>query len=183
MFCYDIPSVGGRCSECLEDADCMMMGAAGTCALDFNAGFAVCTDGGLGAMCMSDAGCQMGLVCATLVDTGGIIAADYCSECATDMECAMGELCTPIFDEGSLGGHRECAPAGSVANDSGCDLDPGSGDEQCMSGVCAPVSVMGFLDIGVCGQCKTDMDCMVMGMGTCTAGTADMGGLVGSTCN
>ena len=66
-FCYDIPMFGGVCSECLMDSDCDM----GTCAGDFNAGYAVCTDGALGLMCDSDEGCMGELVCGTVIDTGG----------------------------------------------------------------------------------------------------------------
>lgn len=178
--CYVLPMIGGVCSDCLEDADCPM----GTCALDPNVGYATCSDGGLGAMCDTpgqQGGCQDGLVCAELLDTMGFFPANFCSECVSDGDCSNGQLCSPTYDTMALGGYKACVDPGSVPNDQGCD-HLGSGDQACMSGYCSAADVMGFLEIGVCGECDPDTN-MGCGMNqTCSPPTADQGGLSGATC-
>ena len=178
--CYTIPMLGGVCSDCLSDADCAM----GTCTLDPNLGYAVCSDGGLGAMCDTpgqQGGCQDGLLCAEILDTMGFFPANFCSECAADGDCNGGKLCSPTFDTMNVGGYKTCVDPGSVPNDQGCDQN-GSGDQACMSGYCAAADIMGFLEIGVCGACDPDTN---MGCGpneTCMPPMADMSGLTGATC-
>jgi hypothetical protein len=179
MFCYQIPMLGGVCSECLVDEDCK----TGTCGIDFNAMYAICMPGAMGDMCNTDEGCMGDLVCATVVDTGGIFDVQTCSECSDAAPCADGQVCSPHYDAANFGGWMECVEPGSVPNNEGCPLDDmGNGDDSvCMSGHCEPVDVMGFIQLGVCGECSTDMDCMMMQ--TCMPGTADqMTGLMGTTC-
>jgi hypothetical protein len=177
-FCYQIPMLGGVCSECLMDADC----GTGTCSVDFNAMYAVCTDGALGNMCDSDEGCMGELVCTELIDTGGLFNASFCSECGPTAPCMGDAICTPVFDTMGLGGHSSCADPGSVDNGSGCPLVDGMGDGAvCSSGHCGVADViMGFLLVGVCGECDVDDDC-ADGQ-TCTPASGGMGGLMGATC-
>ena len=178
--CFLIPMLGGVCSECLTDNDC----ASGTCSFDQTLGYAACSDGGLGAMCSTpgeQGGCSDGLLCAELLDTMGFFPANYCSECIADTDCTNGQLCNPIYDTANGSGMFVCVDAGSVENDNGCDLG-GSGDMACMSGYCGAVDFMGFFQLGVCGACDPDTnDGCMMGQ-TCTAGTADMSGLMGASC-
>lgn len=176
-FCYQIPMLGGVCSECLTDTDCEM----GTCSLDPMAFYAVCTDGSIGVMCSGDEGCMGDLVCAELIDTGGLFNANFCSECNDTTPCAGGQICAPVYDLASFQGYLACMDPGTVPNGGGCPLDGFQGDgEVCQSGICSVADLLGLIPIGVCGDCLTDMDCM--GMEMCTPAVADMTGLQGSMC-
>jgi hypothetical protein len=175
-FCYQIPMLGGVCSECLTDTDCAM----GTCSLD-PVGYAVCTDGSIGVMCSSDEGCMEGLVCAELLDTGGLFPLNFCSECNAATPCPDPQICAPVYDLAMFQGYLACMDPGSVPNGGGCPLDGFTGDgEVCQSGLCGVADVFGIVPIGVCGECLTDMDCMAMA--TCTPPVADMMGLQGAVC-
>lgn len=175
-FCYQLPMLGGVCSECLTDTDCPM----GTCSLD-PAGYAVCTDGQIGVMCSSDEGCMGDLVCGTLIDTMGLFPLDFCSECNADTPCPDGQICSPVYNLEMFQGYLACQEPGSVPNDGGCPLDGAMGDgEVCQSGYCGVADVFGIVPIGVCGECLGDMDCMPMEM--CTPPVADMNGVQGATC-
>ncbi|MCX4240814.1 hypothetical protein [Paraliomyxa miuraensis] len=176
-FCYQIPTIGGVCSECIDDDDCEM----GTCSLDPMALHAVCTDGSLGVMCSSDEGCMGALVCAPLVDTGGLFPLDFCSECNDTTPCMGGQICTPVYDLDAFAGYLGCVDPGSVENGGGCPLDGLMGDGTvCQSGSCGVADLGGFVPLGVCGECLDDMDCMPMQ--TCTPPMADMTGLQGAVC-
>jgi Cys-rich repeat protein len=176
MFCYMIPMVGGVCSECTSDADCEF-----TCSIDAAAGYAVCSDGGAGVMCESTMGCANGLVCAELIDTGGLFPATFCSECETAAECEAGQICTPFYDTAALGGYLQCADPGSVPDDQGCPIVDGMGDGAvCQNGHCGIADLFGFVEIGLCGECTTDMDC-AMGE-VCMPAMAGMGGVSGPVC-
>jgi len=178
-FCYDIPMLGGICSECLTDTDC----DAGTCSLDLMLGYAVCTDGSLGVMCSTDEGCMGDLICAELINTGGIFPADFCSECRDDTPCAGEQICTPVYDIVNIAGYQGCVDPASVPNGGGCPLDGVMGDGAvCQSGQCGTATLFGLVPVGVCGECLTDMDCEGMGLTTCQEATADMMGLMGATC-
>lgn len=176
-FCYDVPMVGGVCSECLSDSDC----GTGTCALDFQMLYAVCTDGSQGVMCDSDRGCMGDLVCEPLVDTGGVFPLNFCSECGANAACPDGQTCTPVYDTVAFQGYHGCAEPGSVADGGGCPVEGGVGDGSvCMSGACGIANVFGVVDIGVCGECASDDDCTPPA--TCTPPTADMSGITPSSC-
>ena len=178
-YCYVLPMIGGVCGECLMDADCEM----GTCALSPELMYAVCTNGELGDMCDSDEGCMGELVCTQLVDTGGFFNASFCSTCGPTLPCEGDQVCNPTFDAGAFSGHLECVDPGTIPNGGGCPLDDaGVGDgTPCESGICSVADVfMGFVQLGVCGECLTDDDCM-MGQ-TCTPAEAGQGGLMGSVC-
>ena len=175
-ICVQIPALGGVCSECETDQQCMDSGEGLNCTLGAQQYFA-CADGSLGTMCMSDAACMDGLHCATVLDLGGLFNDQFCSECGEDTDCADGQLCTPNFDLGTFAGFRECVDAASVMQDGMCDSN-----DQCASGFCSQADLMGFLQVGVCGECLMDGDC-AMGQ-TCMDASIDLmgGGLSGSTC-
>lgn len=173
-FCYTVPMLGGACSECLTDSDC----ESGTCALDFNAGYASCTDGSAGVMCDSDRGCTGDLVCAELIDTGGIFPATYCSECDDDLPCGGEAVCSPVYDLGGFGGSLQCVDPGTVENGGGCPIGDGS---VCASTFCGTADLFGALSLGVCGECIVDDDCAKKGQ-VCVPASADMMGLMPATC-
>jgi hypothetical protein len=175
-YCYMIPMIGGVCSECLTDADCDF-----TCSLDAAAGYAVCSDGSTGVMCESTEGCADGLVCAELIDTGGLFNASFCSECATDMDCDGGQLCSPYYDTRMLGGYFACVDPMSVPDGQGCPIVDGMGDGTvCLNGHCGIADLFGVVELGLCGECTTEMDCAEGE--TCMPAMAGMGGVSGPTC-
>jgi hypothetical protein len=177
-FCYTIPMLGGVCSECLADADCEM----GTCAIDGAAMYAVCTDGSIGNMCDSDEGCAGALVCTELIDTGGLFNASFCSDCGPTAPCEGEQICTPLYDAASFSGYLTCADPASVENGGGCPLVGGVGDDAvCMSGHCGVADLfMGFVQLGVCGECNADTDCVEPA--TCTPASGGGNGLMGAIC-
>ncbi len=175
-YCYTIPMLGGVCSECLTDADCDF-----TCSLDAAAGYAVCSDGGTGVMCESTDGCADGLVCAELIDTGGLFNASFCSECATNADCDMEQICTPYYDTRMIGGYFTCATPMSVPDGQGCPIIDGMGDGAvCLNGHCGIADVFGVIEIGLCGECTTEDDCAEGE--SCMPAMAGMGGVAGPTC-
>lgn len=178
-YCYQlpVPGGGGVCSECLQDTDCEM----GTCSLDVTQLYAVCTDGGIGVMCGSDEGCMGDLVCAELLDTGGVFPLDFCSECRDDVPCAGDQICSPVYDLAMFQGYLGCVDPSTVPNGGGCPVDGVVGDGSvCQSGLCGVATLGGIIPVGVCGECLTDMDCM--GAQTCQPPAADMSGLTPATC-
>jgi hypothetical protein len=176
LFCNGVPSLGyGICSACGSDADC----DGGNCTLTAN-GYFECGDGSLGQMCETDEACAEGTYCAEVVDLGGLVNGNFCSTCKDDSHCMNGQLCAPMIefmDLMNIGGQRSCVDPESVPNDQICDHN-GAGDEQC-TGFCTAASLMGLIEIGVCGECETDADCM---MGTCMPAELGFGGVTGSTC-
>jgi hypothetical protein len=179
LFCNGLPGFGGLCSECASDSDCP---DGGNCTIS-QMGWFACGDGGLGQMCESDASCAMGLHCAEVVDLGGLFNGNFCSECATDADCMNGQLCAPVIefmDLMNIGGRRECIDPKTLPNDSICDAD-GNGDEQCQ-GFCTTADLMGFIQLGVCGECETNADCGMGMMGMCNPAMIGFEGFSGSTC-
>lgn len=178
--CYLLPMLGA-CSECTSDEHCMQDGEPGTCQLDVGLGYAVCTSGGAGAQCESDAGCGEGLTCALLLDTGGLLDVSTCGYCASDSDCGGGETCSPIYADGELSGYLDCVPLGSVPDGQGCPLDAnGEGvDEACASGHCGVAELPVGGGLGVCGECETSGDC---GGGTCNGPSANLNGVHGAEC-
>ena len=158
-FCYFIAILGGICGECNVDTDCPSGGCSLPNPLAQPPTGAHCNMGAPGDGCMSDDICQDGTVCATILDAPGILTASTCSECLTDDDCMNGQLCGFTYDVLNISGERICVDPGSVMDGQGCDF-MGSGDMQCMSGLCADVSIMDILHVGVCGQCGVNADCM-----------------------
>lgn len=176
LFCNGAPTLGyGICSACGSDEDC----DGGNCTLTQN-GYFECGDGSLGQMCETDEACADGTYCAEVVDLGGLVNGNFCSSCKDDSHCMDGQLCAPMIefmDIMNIGGQRSCVDPKSVPNDQICDVD-GNGDEACMN-YCTPASLMGLIEIGVCGECESDAECMG---GTCTPAELGFGGVTGSTC-
>jgi hypothetical protein len=177
LFCNGVVGLGGICSECASDTDCP---DGSNCTITSNGWFA-CGDGSQGQMCESDATCAEGLYCAEVVDLGGLFNGNFCSECSDDSHCADGQLCAPVIefmDLMNISGQRSCIDPESAPNDSLCD-DAGSGDEQC-AGFCTTADLMGFIMVGVCGDCETDQDCPMNG--TCMPAMIGLEGFSGSVC-
>jgi hypothetical protein len=177
LFCNGVQGLGGICSECASDADCP---DGSNCT--FTGAYFGCGDGSLGQMCESDESCADGLFCAEVVNLGGLFNGNFCSECAQDTDCPDGQLCAPqieFMDLMNISGQRACIDPETAPNDQLCDAD-GSGDEQCM-GFCTTADLMGLIEIGVCGECETDMDCG-MGMTMCVPAMIGFNGFSGSTC-
>jgi hypothetical protein len=180
--CYILP-MAGVCAECDEDADCQGADGVGTCEIDLDAQQAFCTEGELGASCEEDSSCAGDLICAEVIDAGGLINGDACSTCRSDADCGGGDLCAPVLFEGTLGGYLDCAAPGSVQNDQGCPLDQNDEgvDAACASGHCSVANVAGldFVKVGVCGECETNSDC---GAGICSGPNATLTGVTGARC-
>lgn len=176
LVCNGVVGLGGICSECGGDSDCP---DGSNCTITSN-GYFECGDGGQGQMCESDAACAGDLYCAEVVDLGGLFNGNFCSECAEDSHCMDGQLCAPqveFMDFMNFGGQRVCIDPETAPNGSLCDAE-GTGDMQC-EGFCTVADVMGFIELGVCGECETDDDCM---MGTCMPAMVGFNGFSGSTC-
>ena len=175
--CYVVPILGGQCGECNEDADCN--GGGCTPPDPFSAGGSFCNMGEAGGGCESSNVCANGLTCATVLDLLGLIQISTCGECDANADCP-GQICAPIVDAQSFSGQNMCINANSLPQDAFCDLQ-GSGDNACNSGICSVVSIMGFAEVGACGECNSDNDC---GFGTCIPGEFDInsGFLSGSYC-
>jgi hypothetical protein len=158
--CFVVGPLGGVCSECDESADCKPDPGFGCNFGNPLTGTpAVCSiDGGIGESCEAVEDCAVGLFCPVLIEVPGILSAATCSECDPEMGGCMGmDVCTPTYDIANIGGNYFCAPPGSVPDDSGCNLT-GDGTE-CMSGQCAPASLMGIPVVAVCSPCNEDGDC------------------------
>lgn len=172
-FCINPPGPGGGvCSECAMDADCDM----GTCSFEFQVGYAVCTDGGLGDGCDSDRGCMGALVCSSTFAGGG---PQRCSECSDTTPCAGEAACAPHYDGSLFASWRACVELGSVADGGGCPVDDmGQGDGSvCSSGICGVDTIMmGNTAVGICSACDDDTDC-AEGT-TCTPANVAMMGVV-----
>ena len=156
--CYVLPLVGGLCGECLVDADCPDGGCTPPNPL---AGVgAVCNTGKPGAGCETDEVCDntCNNVCGVAFDATQIIKVSTCGACRTDDDCANGAICAPEVDFGGFSGINHCVPPGSVAHGDTCSLTAGGG-EACASGKCATATIMGIVNIGVCGECLGPEDC------------------------
>lgn len=178
LFCNGVPMLGfAVCSECASDTDCA---DGGNCTLTPN-GYFECGDGSAGQMCETDSACGDGLYCAEVVNLGGLFNGNFCSECKDDTMCPDGQLCAPhveFMDLMNIGGQRNCVDPGTVPNDQVCDHE-GNGDEAC-EGFCTAADIMGLIEIGVCGECESDADCM--GGATCMPATLGFDGVAGSSC-
>jgi hypothetical protein len=175
--CYNVPILGGQCSECDEDDDCPDGGC--TAPNPFENNGATCNMGELGGGCESDAVCQADLLCGQVLDLLGLFEINTCGVCKSSDDCDPGLICAPDVVVEDFAGHNACMAPGSLAQDKYCILGP-PGDEAC-AGVCSTVDIMGLAKVGACGECQTDDDC---GGGTCKAGEFILatGELFGSVC-
>lgn len=175
--CYVQPFLGGYCGECNEDADCS--GGGCTPPNPFDATPSSCNMGEPGAGCESDAVCTDGLSCSTAFSLLDLIVIRSCGTCQFDDECG-DDICAPVVDLPQWSGVRTCVAPGSQPQDTYCELD-GSGNTVCASGICSTVDIMGLAEIGACGECNTNLDCMG---GTCVPGEflLDSASLSGSRC-
>lgn len=163
--CFVVPILGGFCGECLGDADCSPGGC--TPPDPVNGIGSRCNKGEPGAGCESDAVCSdpQHPHCAPVLVVQGILDVSTCSACKTNLDCPpAAHNCTPIYDIPNFTGLLECVADGAIPNGAGCNLsDNGQGqpigDEACASGLCGTANVMGLLDVGVCGECRSNADC------------------------
>jgi hypothetical protein len=177
--CYVVPFLGGQCGECTEDADCAMTTGGGcTPPNPFMANGSTCNMGELGGGCETSDVCAEGLVCGSVLDLLGLLEINTCGNCVSDADC-VGQICAPVVSVMEFSGVNDCIDPNTLPQDSFCNL-MGNGNQACQSGICSTIDIMGLAEIGACGQCNTDADCM----GTCVAGEfiLEGGTLVGSTC-
>lgn len=176
--CYLVPLLGGQCGECNQDSDCD--GGGCTPPNPFEAWGSFCNAGELGGGCESDEACAGGLSCSTVLDLLGVIVVNRCGVCESDAACG-DQICASLVDVSEFGGYRDCIDPSSLPQDAYCDL-VGNGNDACGSGICSTVDIMGFAEIGACGECNDDSDCE---FGTCNLGqfVLDNGTLLGSTCD
>ena len=112
-----------------------------------------------------------------LLNVAGIIKVSGCSTCETSADCT-DQVCNLTLDIATVSGQWSCVDVDSVPDGSTCDLD-GDGTMACTN-FCAPVSVAGLLNVGVCGACIEDADC---DGGTCVPGEfGDDGSVTPATC-
>ncbi|MCA9717820.1 MAG: hypothetical protein H6713_04950 [Myxococcales bacterium] len=181
MKCYEIPMLGGLCSECKTSSDCPP--ETPSCSLDALTMQAKCVEAAPGVQCTSDAVCEgAGLVCTSVIPGIELLFPEFqtCGECTKNGgECMDGQVCNGQLDLMNFGGYTQCIDPGTVPNDSLC-----FSNEACTSGICNKTMIDGvpLLTIDICGECASDQDCQ--GNSTCMPGSIDImgGGLSGSTC-
>jgi hypothetical protein len=169
--CFSVPLIGGSCGECVSDADCPDGGCSIPNPLAMPPQGSVCNMGEAGGGCETDDVCQEGLFCGTLLDVPGVLTLSTCGVCLVDADCGE-QLCSPTIDVANFTGQKLCVDAGSVPNGQACDL-MGTGNDACMSGLCATVDIMGIAQVGVCGDCSVDADCDVAAGEVCTPADID----------
>ncbi len=175
-FTLSLPVDGlpsGICGVCDQDQDCVDANLGTACSIDVMGMKTVCTNGGVGSFCESQAACADGLYCDELIEGLQGLLPMACGECRTDDDCPGNSRCTPSINVAQFSGNKYCAATGSVPNDNLCPL---GANDVCASGHCGVVDV-GFVQVGVCGACSSDSDCP----GTCTPGSFS-DGFVGSVC-
>lgn len=187
--CFLVPLLGGICGECKVDADCDGGGCTIPNPLANPPVGASCNMGEPGAGCMADGVCAdpTAPFCGLVLDASPIIAVNTCSECKENADCTdpANPNCSPTISVAEFSGQLTCVPDGSVPNDSACNREEIDGvpigNAACESGKCGTAVVMGVVQIGVCGECFTDDDCMG---GTCQDAAVDTDtlALIGSKC-
>ncbi len=182
MNCFISPLAPdmGICAVCNEDQDCVDAGTGISCSADLLGGEITCSDGSLGDQCMSQAACQEGLVCDAVIEVPipGILP-DTCGECGDSGDCEGDDICSPEIDMMTFSGAKVCVAPGSVPNNQLCPKGP-EGNDACSSGHCGSATIMGIVEVFICGECTTDDDCEP-GQ-TCTPAEASMSGLSGALC-
>ncbi len=180
MNCFS--TLGGMltfCADCNEDQDCVDAGTGTACTLDIAANNATCTAGEVGSTCMSDEACASGHCDAVIeVPIPGLLP-DTCGDCGDSADCMNMQLCSPTFDFMAFSGNKACVDPGSVENNNLCPKGP-DGPMVCKSSHCTSATIMGLVEVFICGECDTDKDC-AMGQ-TCNPAEASMNGISGSVC-
>lgn len=160
--CYKVPLPvdglpPGICSECDADMDCVTAGRGTACTVDPVSRAGVCGYGNAGSFCETQAACQKDLLCAELIPGAGPLLPRVCSACQVDTDCGGDLRCIAKLDVANYSGTRSCAVPGTVDPGDLCPLP--DGDKMCLSEKCAVLKLADVLDVGVCGQCKSDADC------------------------
>ncbi len=160
--CFDLGLLNGICSECSADAHCAEREGFGCSPPNIAAqpgpAPAVCNDGSLGAGCETSEACAQGLTCELILTVPLIYTFSNCSECAGHGDCLDSQLCSPTIEVTELSGYLSCVGPGSVEIGGTCDA-AGDGDQVCASGACAPATIDGLANIGLCSECDADADC------------------------
>jgi len=194
--CFIVPAIGGFCGECTEDADCAASGGGCTVPNPIAMKGSTCNMGEAGAGCETDEICatEEAPACGLLLEVPGIIQVSTCGACASNEDCiAVNEKtpnCTPTYDVEKFSGQFVCVENASVANNDGCNHKKDGqgnvlGDAACESGFCGEANVMGLVKLGICGECRSNADCVKIGKQTCSDPSVDLNAaaLQGSVCN
>lgn len=180
MNCFS--TLGGMvtfCADCNEDQDCVDAGTGTACTLDIATQNATCTAGEVGSTCMSDEACAGGHCDAVIeVPIPGLLP-DTCGDCGESADCMNMQLCSPTFDFMAFSGNNACVDPGSVENNNLCPKGA-DGPDVCKSGHCNSATIMGIVEVFICGECDDDGDCEP-GQ-TCMPAEASMNGINGSVC-
>lgn len=180
QVCYTIQTQG-YCGECDGDAQCPNGGC--TPPNPFVPSGSVCNTGKRCGGCQSYDACNdpEAPFCATVYTIENFLPVQTCSECASDGDCPNDRPnCAPIFEDlTTFSGTRACVPDCSLPRDHSCEVGQ---DQACQTGICSPASFMGFIEIGLCGECENDEDCAA-GQ-TCESAEIDFQGqtMTGSSC-
>jgi|JI10StandDraft_1071094.scaffolds.fasta_scaffold06259_2 hypothetical protein len=190
---------GGRCGECVVDADC----PAGGCSIPnvLAQTGSRCNMGEPAQGCMTDEICTDPAYgeCGTLLEVPSIFKLTTCGQCKAAADCPEDQPncapcpvdrpnCTPVLSLENFNGALECVADASVENNEGCSLvdddkdGAPDGGAACKSGFCSVATTMLVVKLGICGECNADTDCP-MDM-TCMAPVIDLAGkkLIGSVC-
>lgn len=147
------------CGECVTDSDCPNGGCTPPNPIGGNG--AVCNSGAVCEGCESDASCNDpdNPFCATSIDLAGILTISTCSECASSSDCPddRPHCSTVIEDLARFSGSLHCVPDCSIPLNESCTIGQ---DAACESGICSVATIMGIAQIGICGSCRDDDDCM-----------------------
>ncbi len=170
-LCFLVPLLGGQCGQCVTADDCQANQGC-TIPNPLAGGPSYCNDGGAGAGCDADGAntCQDGLSCGVILDAAGILTVATCGECVVNEDCpAETPHCAPSIDVGNFTGVMQCVAEASIPNNSACVIGD---DAACENGVCGKAVVMGVIEVGICGECTGDADCM--GGETCSMPMVDI---------
>jgi hypothetical protein len=158
--CYAMGVLGGVCSECDADEDCVDVTGFGCNPPDIAGPVlpAVCGDGELGSGCEDSTACADGLTCEEVLTIPAVDQFTHCSSCATHDDCRGEQLCAITIDITTISGFWSCIEPGSVEIGGTCDHD-GDGDLACASGNCAEADIDNLAFMGLCSECDEDSDC------------------------
>ena len=175
--CYEVPVLSNLCGECESDLDCPNGGCTAPNPLPGVERGSRCNFGELGGGCDTDAACEPGLACVSVLDVAAFgLDIQTCGECRIDDDCGPGRICNLGSDFADFSGYAECVLPGSLPLNETCTPGP-SGDLACASGHCELVDAEGLVQLHVCGECSSPADCPSAGE-TCLPGELNLGTLV-----